>query len=370
MNFPKIMERMRKIRSEISDFEAAERLAKNGIDVFMGHAVFDSPNSVMIGDRRVTFKKCVVCSGASAYIPPFPGLTTVPYLTNENLFNLTTLPFSMVVLGGGPIGCEMAQAFARFGTKVTVIDRSDVIMKKEDPDAALLVEESMKRDNVEFIHHAAVKGIKLLSDTGEKRVEISIRVKGESKDTEIVAQYVFVATGRRPRVLNMGLDQAGVKYSENTGIEVNDNMRTSNSNIFAAGDCCSRYQFTHMADWMARICIKNSLFYGSDRFSKLIIPWCTFTSPEISHVGLYDADLVEKKIPYDTLIRHFSDNDRALCESDSVGFIKVHVKKGSDHILGATIVGVSAVCIYMLCVYYVPYHLYNHVHMYRRVLGI
>lgn len=346
VNFPKVMERMRRIRAQISDFEAAERLSKLGIDVFMGRAVFDSPNSVMVGDRRILFRKCILCTGASAHVPNYPGLNSIPFITNEGLFNLTSLPPSMIVLGAGPVGMEMAQVFARFGTKVTVIDRGERILHKEDPDAAQLVQEAMIRDGVRFVHHASIVDIaKGKEHQDETAVQVRVSINGV--ESILTAVVLFVATGRRPRVQNMGLDVAGVSANEMTGIQVDDNMRTSNRNIFAAGDCCSRYQFTHMADWMARICIKNALFFGADKFSKLIVPWCTFTDPEIAHVGLYAADLEKKNIPYETFMRHFSDIDRAVCEGTGAdgsvtGFVKIHVKKDTDIIVGATIVGEGA----------------------------
>mgnify|MGYP003385668507 CR=1 FL=1 len=344
VNFPKIMARMRKIRADISEFEAAERLAKLGIDVFLGKAVFDTPTSVVVGNRRILFKKCILCTGASAHVPSYPGLNSVSFVTNESLFNLTVLPASMIVLGGGPIGAEMAQAFARFGTRVTIIDRGERIMRKEDPDAATLVEAAMARDGVQFIHGATIVCIAKAAGGGTSAGTdgVDVTISSQGVESVVSSAVLFVATGRRPRVAAMGLEVAGVKADALTGIQVDDNMRTSNKNIFAAGDCCSRYQFTHMADWMARICIKNALFFGADKFSKLIVPWCTYTDPEIAHVGLYAADLDEKCVPFETFTRHFDDNDRAVCEGTTSGFVKIHVKKGTDHIVGATIVGEGA----------------------------
>mmetsp|Transcript_21277 Transcript_21277/g.30773 ORF Transcript_21277/g.30773 Transcript_21277/m.30773 type:complete len:665 (-) Transcript_21277:99-2093(-) len=337
VNFPKVMERMREIRADISDFDAAERLSKLGIDIYIGHGVFDSPTSLVVNNRRIQFRKCIICSGASASVPSIPGLQDVQYLTNESLFNLTDLPPSLTVLGAGPISMEMAQAFARFGSKVTVINRSGVIMRKEDRDAALLVQEEMERDGVTFIHNANIQSVGY--DSSEL---IEVRLTRNNKNEVVVGHELLVATGRKPRIQGMGLEAAGVKYCARDGIIVNDNMRTTNSNIFAAGDCCSQYKFTHMADWMARICIKNTLFFGSDRFSALIIPWCTYTEPEVAHVGLYSSDLEARKIPFDTFIKEFSDNDRAKCEGETAGFVKIHVKKGTDVIVGATIVGQGA----------------------------
>jgi len=339
VNFPKIMERLRKVRSEISDFEAAERLAKLGIDVYIGKGVFDSPNSIVVDGLRLVFGKCIICTGGSALVPPLPGLHNIKYLTNESLFNLTTLPPRFVVIGTGPIGTEMAQCFQRFGSETTMIGRSERILGKEDIEAADITKKSLEKDGMKFVLGFTTTQI---SQRDDGVIEIQGKEKNSDEVITVLADALLVSTGRRPRVLNFGLEAANVEYSETAGIIVNDQMRSSNSNIFAAGDCCSRYQFTHMADWMARIAIKNSLFYGGDKFSSLIIPWCTFTDPEVAHVGLYPADMEERGIAFQTLRKDFDDNDRNRTEGETIGFVKIHVQRGTDAILGATIVGEAA----------------------------
>lgn len=343
VNFPKVMERMRKIRAEISDFDSAARLSSLGIDVFIGKGVFDSPNSLIVDGKKLKFKKCIICSGGKAYIPSIPGLSTVSYLTNESLFNLTELPKRLIVVGGGPIGMEMAQAFQRFGSQVTVLVRGAKILDKEDEDAALVVQKEIEKDGVRILTHCQQKEIRTTEDGGVA-VSLSYKESDESEDVDrvIEADKILMATGRRPTVLGMGLDAAKVKYSETDGIEVNDFLCTSNNCIFAAGDCCSKFQFTHAADAMARICIQNALFFGSAKFSQIIMPWCTFTEPEIAHVGLYPRDLHQRKIKFDTFVKEFSENDRSVCEGNTIGFVKIHVKTGTDQIIGSTIVGENA----------------------------
>ena len=243
VNFPKIMERMRKIRAEISDFEAAERLAKLGIDIYIGKGVFDSPNSILVDGFRLTFGKCIICTGGVALVPPLPGLNQVEYFTNESLFNLTILPPRFTVIGTGPIGTEMAQCFQRFGSNVTMIGRTNRILGKEDTEAANLVKESLKADGVNLVLGFITQQITKL-ETGE----IEIRGTAENGDEVVMnTDVLLISTGRRPRVMDFGLEVANVEFNSTSGILVNDQMRTSNSNIYAAGDCCSRYQFTHMA---------------------------------------------------------------------------------------------------------------------------
>ena len=360
VNFEAIMTRMRAVRGKISEFEAAKRLRSLGIDVFIGKGEFDSPSSILVNEDRLHFRKCIICSGGKAYIPNLPGLLDIPYLTNESLFNLTELPRSLLIVGGGPIGIEMAQAFQRFGTEVTVLIRGKKILDKEDVESAIIVEESLKRDGVTIISSATNQRferkldgqIEVCYEEVQSRVSVSAQEESRRMKT-IIVEKVLVATGRRANVNGFGLERANVRFTEQHGIEVDDFMKTSNPLIYAAGDCCSHYQFTHAADHMARICIVNALFYGKSKFSSLLIPWCTYTDPEIAHVGLYPRDMEERNVVYDTYKKEFSDNDRAVCEGSTEGFVKIYVKKGTDKILGATIVGeyagdmISEICTLM-----------------------
>lgn len=333
VDFAHVMERMRALRAGISPHDSAERFSSElGVDVFMGRATFVGPNAVDVDGKRLEFAKAIIATGGSAAIPAIPGLADVPYLTNASIFNLTELPPRLGVIGAGPIGLELAQAFQRFGSEVTVFVRGTEVLPKEDAEAAELVRASMERDGVVFRTGLRFESVDAANET------IGVYANGERFEVDAL----LVATGRKPHVDGLGLDAANVKFDERQGVHVNDRLQTSNPAVFAVGDIATKYQFTHVADFMARIAIKNSLFFGRDSFSKLLIPWATYTDPEVAHVGLYEADLEARGIAYQTFRRDFADVDRAILESRTGGFVKVHVRAGSDEILGATLVGAGA----------------------------
>lgn len=230
----------------------------------------------------------------------------------------------------------MAQCFARFGSEVTVFGRSGKILDKEDPEAVEIVQKQLTSDGISFHLSVAYDHI-ALSETGA----IQIYFKEDENDQMIEVDALLVATGRRPNVENMGLEVAGVEF-DRSGIIVTDTLQTTNKNIYAVGDCCSKYKFTHVADFMARLVIRNALFYGSGKFSSLLIPWTTYTEPEIAHVGLYEHDLESQNIKYNKFVRFLSDVDRAICDGEEEGFVKILVAEGTDKILGATIVASNA----------------------------
>lgn len=337
VDFPAVMERMRRLRAQIAPNDSAQRYAGLGVDVFIGRARFSGRNSVEVNGKTLTFAKAIVATGGTAAIPAIPGLSQVPYLTNATIFNLTELPRHLAVIGAGPIGMELAQAFRRFGAAVTVFCRGQAL-PKEDPEAARLVIASMERDGVVFQGCTEYSRI----ERGRGKTPIHIVVQTAAGERTVKCDALLVATGRKPSVLDLGLGLAGVDYDARAGISVNDRLQTSNPNIYAVGDVASRYQFTHMADFMARMVIRNALFLGRDQYSRLLVPWATFTDPEVAHVGLYEHDLKERGIEYTTYARHLHDVDRAILEGQTEGFVKIHVKKGSDKILGATIVGPHA----------------------------
>lgn len=335
VDFPKVMKRLRGLRADISKHDASARFADEfGIDVFMGRGVFTGPNSVEINGQTLNFKKACIATGGRPGVPPIPGLDSVPFYTNMNLFNLTELPKRLGVVGTGVIGVEMAQAFQRFGSEVTLFSRRNGILPKEDPEASAVVLKSLKKDGVKFVTGARYKEVRKLDDD---KVVMALE-----DGSEYEFDALLVATGRKPNVSGLGLDVAGVDSDPGKGIIVDDNLRTSAKHIFAVGDVATKYQFTHAADFMARIVVRNALFFGSAKFSDLIIPWCTYTEPEIAHVGLYEADLEKRGTEYQTFVRHFAEVDRSVLEEQTDGFVKVHVQKGSDQILGATIVGHGA----------------------------
>lgn len=332
VDFPAVMERMRRIRAGISHHDSVKRFTDLGIDVFLGEGRFVGKDCVAVGDARLHFRKALIATGGRAAAPPIDGLDQVDYLTNESVFSLTELPRRIGVIGAGPIGCELAQAFARFGAEVTLLEAMHGVLPKEETDAGEIVRRALDRD-----------GVKLLCCGKSVRVEAQddgIHLKLDSHDAnyDVIVDRLLVAVGRAPNIESLDLDAAGVTATAK-GVQVNDRLQTTNSRIYAAGDVCSPYQFTHAADFMARIVIQNALFKGRAKVSALTIPWCTYTSPEVAHVGL-DPEHTELEI--DTYTQPLDAVDRALLEDDAEGFVRVHVKRGTDRILGATVVARNA----------------------------
>lgn len=345
VDFGQVMERMRELRAQISPVDSAERFAGLGVDVFFGQGTFINDRSVEVvrsdGSQAVlNFKKAVIATGARASAPPIPGLDSVEYLTNENLFSLTELPKTLGVIGGGPIGAEMAQAFARFGSQVTLFEMAPHILSREDPDAAAIVQKQLFHDGVNVFTDSRDQKI----GPGENgQIEVSGSCNGQPYI--VAVDQLLVAVGRAPNTDGLNLKSAGVQFDQN-GVEVNDNLRTTNPRIFAAGDICSKFKFTHTADFQARIVIQNALFsvgpFGRKKASQLIVPWTTYTSPEVAHVGMYPRDARQAGIDIDTYTQSFEHIDRAILEGAPEGFVRIHVRKGSDKIVGATIVAENA----------------------------
>lgn len=335
VDFGKVMERMRKLRSDISPHDSVKRFASLGIDVFLGQGRFLDSQTIAVGDAKLRFAKAVLCTGARAAAPPIDGLDTVPYLTNETLFSLTELPKSIGIIGAGPIGCEMAQTFANLGSEVYLLEHQHGLLPKEDRDAAAVIRARFLKDGVHIL--CCGKDLKLSSAEGGVRIQAT----SEEGAHDVTVDQLLVAVGRAPNVEGLDLEKAGVKYTEK-GVVIDDHFRTTNKRIYAAGDICSIYQFTHAADFMARAVIRNALFFGRARHSALTIPWCTYTSPELAHIGLTAADAEKRGIEIDTFTQPMSGVDRAILEGETDGFVRIHVRKGSDEILGATIVATNA----------------------------
>jgi pyruvate/2-oxoglutarate dehydrogenase complex dihydrolipoamide dehydrogenase (E3) component len=329
------MERMRRLRASISPNDAAQRYAGLGVDVFFGQAAFVGPDALAVDGQTLRFKKAVIATGARAARPSIPGIEETGYLTNETVFSLTELPRRLAVIGAGPIGCELAQAFARFGSQVYLIEAMHGIMPNEDREAAEIVWQSMQRDGVTLL----CCGKDLKAHKSERGKRLSVSSHDNAYDIEV--DEVLVGVGRTPNTDGLGLEAAGVAYDK-TGVQVNDRLQTTNPRIYAAGDICSRLKFTHAADAMARIAIQNALFFGRAKASALTMPWATYTDPEVAHVGLYEEQAHKQGIETQTFIHRFHDLDRAILDSEPEGFVKVLVKKGTDRILGATIVASHA----------------------------
>ncbi len=332
VDFAEVMQRMRRLRAGISPHDSAERFSKLGVDVYFGQGTFTSSHSVEVAGQTLQFRKAVIATGARAAELPIPGLKEAGYLTNESLFSLTDLPKRLIVIGGGAIGCEMAQSFARFGSAVSLIEMAPHILIREEHDAAMIVQRSLQRDGVQMVVNAKVIRVEL---QGSEKVVV---VEQNHQERRIIGDEILVGTGRTPNVAGLGLDAGGVQAHPQKGIEVNDRLQTTNRNIYAAGDVCSQYKFTHSADFLARIVIQNALFYGRAKASSLIIPWCTYTAPEIAHVGIYPEEARQQGTKLQSFTLPFSELDRAILEGEEEGFVRIHCRKGSDRILGATIV--------------------------------
>lgn len=336
VDFPAVMERLRRLRADISANDSAARYRSLGVDVFIGSGRFAGADRLEVGGKTLRFSKAVIATGARAVVLPIPGLKESGALTNETVFSLSELPRRLLVIGAGPIGVEMAQAFARLGAKVTLLEAMHGLLTREDQDAAQIVRRALERDGVEF---QCCVDIESVEREGEKR-----KVRFKSKHGPAgVAEFdaVFVGVGRAPNVEGLDLEAAGVAYDK-TGVKVDDFLRTTNPRVYAAGDICLGPKFTHTADFAARIAVQNSLFLGRKRFSALTIPWCTYTDPEIAHVGLYEKDALVKGLKVRTFVQKLEEVDRALLDGESEGFVKVLVEDGRDQILGATIVAAHA----------------------------
>ncbi len=333
VDFGRAMERMREVRAKISSHDSARRFAEEfGIHVFLGSGRFLSPDTVEVEGARLRFRKAAICTGARAAAPPIPGLGEAGYLTNETVFSLTELPPRLAVIGGGPIGCELAQTFRRLGSTVHLFEMGPHILPREEGDAAGIVQDSLASDGVELILESRVTGVGR-TETGKV---VLYERPGAPGGVEV--DEILVGTGRAPNVEGMGLEAAGVAYDPRDGVSVDDFLRTRNPAIYAAGDVCSSYKFTHTADAMARILIANALFLGRQRVSSLVVPWCTYTDPEIAHVGMYEREARARGIAVTTITVPLAAVDRALLDGEADGFARVHLRKGSDRILGATIV--------------------------------
>jgi pyruvate/2-oxoglutarate dehydrogenase complex dihydrolipoamide dehydrogenase (E3) component len=331
VDFAAVMARMRRLRAQLSEKDSVDRFRSLGVDVFLGEGCFSGPASVEVRGQTLRFSRAVIATGSRPASLPIEGLAESGFLTNETIFSLTVLPSRLVVIGGGPLGCELAQAFGRFGSRVTLLEAESSILPREDADAAQIVKNALLRDGIEIIENCRIQN----TQTGENSKVIRLEYAGTSR--AIAYDQVLVAAGRVPAV-NIGLEAAGVDYDGRIGVKVDDRLRTSNRRIFAAGDICSAYKFTHVADAMARIAIRNALFYGGERASALTIPWCTYTDPEIAHVGLDEHEARRRGIAIQTFVQPLTAVDRALLDGESEGFLKIHVRRGTDRILGATLV--------------------------------
>jgi pyruvate/2-oxoglutarate dehydrogenase complex dihydrolipoamide dehydrogenase (E3) component len=325
------MARMRRLRAELSPHDSAARFRDLGVDVFLGEGRFTGPDRVEVAGRTLRYARALVATGARAAAPAVPGLSAAGYLTNETVFGLTALPRRLAVIGGGPIGCELAQAFARFGAAVTLLEALPRIMSRDDPDAAGRVEQALRRDGVRVLTGARIRQAEQVG--GEKRLAVDQDGRAET----LAVDAILAGVGRAPNVEGLGLEAAGVAYDA-AGVRVDDRLRTSNRRVFAAGDVCVTRRFTHHADFQARAVVQNALFLGRARASALLVPACTYTDPEVAQVGLTAEEAAQRGLAVTTLVQELAGVDRAVLDGETGGFVKVHLRRGTDRLVGATVV--------------------------------
>jgi pyruvate/2-oxoglutarate dehydrogenase complex dihydrolipoamide dehydrogenase (E3) component len=340
IDFPAVMARMRKVRTKISPHDSAQRFHRMGIDIFFGQARFTKDNLITVEDRILKFDKAVIATGGSPVHPKIKGIEAVGYLTNETVFSLTERPQRLAVIGGGPIGCELAQAFKRLGCEVILFHKHSHLLNKEDADAAEIVQNAFVEEGVNLVLNAKIDEV----TGGEGGKTIHYTSNGENRT--VTVDEILIGAGRSPNVKGLNLEAVGVEYDERHGVKIDDYLQTTHPKIYAVGDICMKWKFTHAADAAARIVIKNALFtpfgIGKDKLSDLVMPWVTYTTPEIAHVGMYEHEAQEKGIKVNTIKIDFNDLDRAIADGDEEGFLKIHHRQGSDEILGATIVAPHA----------------------------
>lgn len=335
VDFGAVMERMRRLRAEISVHDSVARFSGLGADVYLGDARFVAPEAIEVDGRHLKFSKAVIATGGRAADPAIPGLKEAGFLTNESVFSLTTLPSRLIVFGAGPIGCELAQSFRRLGSDVTMLTDGTRLVPREDDDAAALLQSRFEREGIRLSFRAKIQRVERRN--GVKTVVFEDGDGGH----RIEGDQILVAVGRVPNVEGLDLGVAGVR-SDKKGVHVDDRLRTSNPRIYAAGDICSPFKFTHAAEAMARIVVQNALFFGRKRASKLVIPWCTYTDPEIAHVGMYEREARQRGMAVEVFTKTFDDIDRAVVDGETEGFARLIIDKSTGRILGATMVGTHA----------------------------
>jgi pyruvate/2-oxoglutarate dehydrogenase complex dihydrolipoamide dehydrogenase (E3) component len=338
--FEKVFERMRSRRAKIAPNDSQERFESLGVDVFHGEARFISPHEVKVNGQKLRARNFVLATGSRAAIPKIEGIDRVPYFTNETIFDeLNEKPESMIVLGGGPIGCELGQAFQRLGVKVTILQSAVQILPVEDVDVAKFMMGRFEGDGIDIRLSAEAKRI----EKRDKKIAVQV-VERQDRSATFVGDVLLVAAGRTPNFRALQLDAAGVECDER-GAKVNDYLQTSQPHIYAAGDITNRLKFTHTADFTARIVVRNSLMpfqFLRQKVDWSVVPWCTYTDPEVAHVGLGEREAKQRNSAYDLFVVPLEEVDRAVVESEDMGFAKILAAKGSDKILGATIVGPHA----------------------------
>ncbi|MGI9285114.1 MAG: dihydrolipoyl dehydrogenase [Pseudomonadales bacterium] len=335
IDFPAVMRRVQKIIGTIEPHDSVERFESLGVECVQGQARIVSPYEVQVGDRVITTGNIIIASGARPFVPPIKGIDQISYLTSDNIWQLEALPEQLLILGAGPIGCELAQAFARLGSKVTLLDMEPRILPREDEDAAAQVASQLEADGINIVLNARAQAAE----------EGALVVQQNDAEKRIAFEKILVAVGRRANTEGLGLEELGLELNRNGTVMVDDYLRTRMPNIYACGDVAGPYQFTHTASHQAWFATVNALFGIVKKFKVdySVIPWATFTDPEVARVGLNEMDAQEKNIAYEVTRYGIDDLDRAIADSEAHGFVKVLTPPGgSDKILGVTIVGYHA----------------------------
>jgi pyruvate/2-oxoglutarate dehydrogenase complex dihydrolipoamide dehydrogenase (E3) component len=342
-DFGAAMERMRRIRATISHEDAAARYRDElGVDVFLGDARFTGRGTVDVEGTTLRFKKAVIATGARAVALPIEGLEEAGYRTNETIFQLTERPRRFGVIGAGPIGCELAQAFRRLGSEVTVLHADRHVLPREDEQAARILEARLEEEGIRLVGDCKIERVE--GHEGEKTIHFR---HADGRSDRVVVDELLLGVGRAPNVEGLDLERVGVRYDARRGVHVNDHLQTTNPRIYAAGDVCMQWKFTHAADAAAKIAVQNALFFHhlpflKKRLSALVMPWCTYTDPEIAHVGLYASEAEASGVAVDTFQVPLSQVNRAVTDGEEQGFVKILTRQGSDEIVGATIVAPHA----------------------------
>ncbi len=337
VDFKQVMNRVHDVIKGIEPHDSIERYTGLGVECFTNNAKILSPWEVQIGEKIYTSKNITIATGASPFVPPIKGIEDIDYLTSNNLWDLDTLPEKFVVLGGGPIGLEMAQSFSRLGSKVTVVEMGSRIMSREDEDVSIAVTKRLREEGITILtKHEAIEFI--------KGAENKLICKNTEGNITLEFDKVLIAVGRKPNTKNLWDEKLKIDLNKNGTVNTNDFLQTNYPNIFACGDVAGPYQLTHMAAHQAWYCAVNGLFGKFKKFKAdySVVPWCTYLDPEVATVGKNELVCKEEGLDYDVIKYDLDDLDRAIADSSDYGFVKVITKKGSDKILGATIVGANA----------------------------
>jgi pyruvate/2-oxoglutarate dehydrogenase complex dihydrolipoamide dehydrogenase (E3) component len=330
IDFGAVMERVRRMRSMSSAGDAVQAVEQTGAEVYLGHTRFTSPNTVEVDGAQLRFQKAVIATGAGPLIPPIEGLKAGAYLTNESVFSLTERPKRIVVIGGGPVGCELAQAFRRLGAEVDLVSDAETLLPRDEPEAGQLIQSRLEREGVRL--YLGSKAVRV----GDGR----LTVQGPAK-RELPYDALLLGAGRKANIEDLGLDAANVRVGRD-GVEVDEHLRTSNPNVYAAGDVAFPEKFTHAAMATARLCIANALQGANRPARELVVPHCTYTDPEVAHIGLTPHQARNEGIPIESYRLELAKVERAFIDGEEEGFAAIHVRRGSGEIVGATLVAAHA----------------------------